>query len=511
MIPWFKMIMTVCLPCVTFLRSGGRSIAISGSFPSLVHYDNRTFDCRRLNLSQMEKTKRRIGIVFLLILIFATSLPGLAQDHLTSLGELIRHVVETDPGVKALQADRQAANSEVRRNKAGRLPKIYLMNEAGAGQMVNDLANVVLTGLTPVAVTDPVTRARLADLSATRPYYVPTARLENTLFDGGRTSAAIISARLNAEKAAVAEERARQQEAYLAAARFLNLAYDQVMERYLEQFVQVTRLTSTALSAQADSGRITQSEALAAAAKMHSASAALADARDDLRLISSLLRQQANFKPDSAFDTRSLESRLLDSAFPESVSVIPADSNPELKIATLDYRLQQEAVNTARSRRLPDVRFVAEYGFAFSNLLFTFRPGFNAGLQATIPLFTGHELEQAVKTEMYRSEAARLRRVKMAESVQEEYLMLAAQSRRQVRDYQAARAELDRSEENYRIARLKYYQGAGSDLNLLEAAELLLNSRRQCLDLTRANQLLRWRSLMMQGKLVDELERAEKA
>jgi hypothetical protein len=41
---------------------------------------------------------------------------------------------------------------------------------------------------------------------------------------------------------------------------------------------------------------------------------------------------------------------------------------------------------------------------------------------------------------------------------------------------------------------------------LLEAAELLLNSRQRCLDLTRSSLLTRWAAFRLQGKLLAELQ-----
>lgn len=445
----------------------------------------------------------------LLALILLAPAPLVAQQTLMPMAEVIRRAVDRDPGVKAREAERQAARSEIDRTRAERLPKLYLSTNAGAGQMPNDLADVLLTGLSPVAVTDPLTRSRLADLSANRPYVIPAARLENTLFDGGRTGAAIRSARLTADKAAVDQAATREAEAYSTASNFLNLAYDQAFSRYLEEYEGVTELTAAAIRDQAAAGRATDSEALAAAAKLQAARAALEDNRDDLLLASNLLRQQASLPAETAFDTRSLESKLVEGVAPEVPAAFSPDKNADLQIASLDTRLQEEAVQTARARRLPSLNLVGEYGFAFSNLLFTFRPGYDVGVQATFPLFTSHELEQGVKTELYRADAARLRQEKIAASLRQEDLETSTQERKLARDSQAAQSQLAQAEENYRVARLKYDQGAGSASNLMEGAELLLNSRRQCLDLDRSSLLLRWTRLRLQGELLSELEGGE--
>ena len=453
---------------------------------------------------------RRPALLLTWILLATVGL--FAQDGpqaLVAMADVVRRTVDRDPGVRAREADRQAALSEMERTRSERLPKLYLSTNAGGGQMPNDLAGVLLTGLSPVAVIDPITRSRLADLTASRPYVVPGARLENMLFDGGRTGSAIRSARLAADKATVDQAASRDAEAYAVASDFLKLAYDQVLSRYLEEYEGVAGLTAAAIRDQAAAGRATDSEALAASARLQSARTALEDNRDDLLLASNLLRQQAGLAGEIAFDTRQLESQLVQAVAPEPAASFSPGKNADFQIATLDTRLQEEAVHAARARRLPSVNLVAEYGFAFSNLLFTFRPGYDLGVQATFPLFTSHELEHGVRTELYRADAARLRQEKIAAGLRQEDLEASAEERKLARDYRAAQSQLAQAQENYRVARLKYDQGAGSASNLMEGAELLLNSRRQCLDLAQSNLLLHWTRLRAQGELLREVEGGE--
>ena len=423
------------------------------------------------------------------------------------LGEVVRLVVERDPGVRALGSERQAAASEAKRTETLRLPKLYLNTDVGAGKLVNDVSNVLLTGLSPASVTDPTTRSRLADLSSDRPFVVPGARLENRLFDGGRTRAAIRSAWLNESKAGVAEARTREDEAFTVASDFLDLAQSRVFSSHLEDYSRVAGLVAEALDDQVKAGRITEARALIGRAKLEDARTAVENNRDDLRLISNLLRGKAGLPDDAAFDTRSLESRLEEF----SLSVMPEDSgldkNATLQTALLDTRIQEQQVKAARGHRLPEIKFVAEYGFAFSSLLFTFRPGYNVGVRASYPLFTSREIQRTIQMESRRLDAAAFREAKTRAVLSEEYTRLLAENRKLGRQHESARSQLAQAEEVYRVAQLKYDQGAGSPDTLLEAAELLLGSRRRCLELTRSSLLLRWSTLRFQGKLLAALER----
>ena len=443
-----------------------------------------------------------------LLPLMLLSVPALrAQETLVPMAEVVRRVVKRDPGVQAREAEREAARSEARRTETMRLPKFYISTDVGGGKVINDMADVLLTGLAPASVTDPKTRSRLENLSANRPFVVPGARLEDNLFDGGRTRAAIRSAWLNESKAGVAKSHAVEDEAYATASDFLSLAQGQALGRYLEDFARVAELVAKALADQAQAGRITEARALAGQSKLQAAQAALGNNREDLRLVSDLLRERAGYPPEAAFDTRALEALL--ETF--RLSLMPPESAPEknaaLQNASLDAQIQEQQARAAKAQRLPELRFVAEYGFTFSALLFTFRPGYNVGVRASYPLFTSREVERNIQTELKRLDAANLRQEKTRAVLGEEYARLLAENRKLGRQLEAARSQLVQAVEIYRVARLKYDQGAGAPSDLLEAADLLLNSRQRCLELTRSSLLLRWAAFRFQGGLLPELER----
>jgi outer membrane protein TolC len=429
-----------------------------------------------------------------------------SQEKLLPLSELVRRVAQRDPGIRAREAERRAALVETSRVASERLPKLYVNTDVGAGKLINDVANVLLTGLTPVAVTEPSTRSRLADLSATRPYFLPGAHLEQELFDGGQTSAGIRSARLNESKAAVAQARSLEDEAYAAASDFLNLAYDRVLSNYLDEYSRIAQLAAQSLTDQAKAGRITDAQALAGQAKFQAARAAIDNDRDDLLTVSDLLRRRAGLDQDAAFDTRELETSLAQF----NLAAIPQDprfdKNAELQNSALDARIQQQGVRAARARLFPELKFVAEYGFTFSGEVFSFRPSYSLAMHATYPLFTGRELERNVRTQTLRLEAANLQQQKTGAALREEQIRLLAEGRKLVRESEAARGQLSQAEEVYRVARLKYDQGAALPSNLLEAAELLVSLRQRCLELARSSWLMRWSAIRFQGGLLAELE-----
>ncbi len=449
-------------------------------------------------------TKRTI---LLLVLCFLASSPSRAQQNLLPLASAIRQVVEKDPGVLARQADLRAAENDTRRAEAKRLPKLYITTGSGVGKSVDDLANVLLTGLVPVAVTNPRTRSRLANLSLSRPYVVPGASLEDNLYDGGRTAAAIETARLTADKSEVGRARARQTVAYQAALDYARLAQGQILQRDLEEYAQVAQLAAKALAEQAKVGKITPADALAGESKYQAAEAALGNDRDDLRLWSDLLRRLGSFAQDAAFDTRPLEAYLAQyplSPMPEAMETSKAHA---VRDAALDARIAAERLRAARAARLPQVSFVAEYGFQFSNLLFTFRPGYNVGVQVSYPLFTSGSRSRRISAGEAELTAARLEASKAREEQAAQYDQMAEENRKIGRALEAAQSDLAQAVEVYRVTRLKYDQGIESAADLLKAAGFLLKSRQQCLALAQSSLLLRWSALRSQDQLISTLER----
>ncbi len=430
-----------------------------------------------------------------------------AQESLYSMADVVARVVERDPGVKARQVAREAARSEARRAETLRLPKMYLNTDVGDGRVYNDVANFLQTGLQQSAIRDTRRQGRLADLSSNRPYFVPGARLENLVFDGGKTSATIRSAWLSENKAEVEQGRSREDETFSTASEFLNLALGQVLARYLEDYQQAAELAATALTKQAEAGRITSARALAGQAKLQDALTSLENNRDDLRYSSGLLRERADLPAEAAFDTRPLEARL------EAFECTPLPGAPELEknpltqSAFLDERMQEQNLRVAKAQRFPELKFEAEYGFAFSALLFSFRPGYTLGVRATYPLFTSGEVERSIRTELRQRDAASLRAEKVRLTVREEYGRYENENRKLARQLEAARSQLTQAQEVYRVARLRYDQGAGAPSELLEAAELLFASRQRALELARSGLLIRWEALRLQSKLLAEVQR----
>jgi outer membrane protein TolC len=312
---------------------------------------------------------------------------------------------------------------------------------------------------------------------------------------------------LNKDRADVAGARGRDDEAYATASDFLNLAYDQVLGRYLGEYFQVAESAAQALGEQAKGGRITDAQAFAGQARLQAAQSALQNNRDDLLTVSDLLRQRAGLPQGVAFDTRDLEKKLSDLLLAAMPGQSGFEKNYDLQNSVLEARIQSEEVRAAKGRLLPDLKLVAEYGFTFSDELFTFRPSYSLAARVTYPLFTSRELERNVRTQSLRLEAANLKQEKTAAALREGQIRTLAESRKLHREYDSARSQLTQGEEVYRVARLKYDQGAGSPSDLLEAAQLLAGLRQHCLEIARSSWLMRWDALRLQGVLLDELER----
>jgi outer membrane protein TolC len=440
---------------------------------------------------------KQTAILVLACLLVPAAVDG--QGSLLTLSSVVRRVAAKNPGILAQKAAVEAARADAREVRTERLPKIYLSMDTGEGKNVNDIANVLLTGLSGASVADPGTRTRLADLSLSRPYFVPGARLEDDLYDGGRTRAAIGAALAKQDETSVGEQKAAEEKAYLAATDYLNLARAQILEKDLGDYAEIATRFAQALADQAKAGRITEAQALGSQTKALDAKTSLDNNRDDMCLWSDLLRQLAALPASAAFDTQKLEAYL--SGFEPAVIPEQADlaSNLDVQDAGLEAEIEKQHLHEALSRKLPQIKIVAQYGYQFSNLLFTFRPGYNAGIEVTYPLFTSGATERAIAAEQARLRAATLKQRETREVLSGQYA--------EVRELEAAKAELDQAREVYRVASLKYDQGAGSDSDLLEAAGLLLTSRERCLDLTRSSLLLYWRVLETQGRLEASLEK----
>ena len=145
-------------------------------------------------------------------------------------------------------------------------------------------------------------------------------------------------------------------------------------------------------------------------------------------------------------------------------------------------RIREEQVRIARSRYLPSVNLVVNYGKQlFPSTLLGFnqdwRTDFTAGLQVSVPIFNGNRTSAEVAQAQVNLNQERLRLSQLRENVQVEYERARGERERARVSIQARQRTVDQAQRVYDLTVLRYEQGLASQLEVSDARLSLLQAR----------------------------------
>jgi outer membrane protein TolC len=145
-------------------------------------------------------------------------------------------------------------------------------------------------------------------------------------------------------------------------------------------------------------------------------------------------------------------------------------------------RIREEQVRIARSRYLPSVNLVVNYGKQlFPSTLFAFnqdwRTDFTTGIQVSVPIFNGNRTAADVAQAQVNLDQERLRLTQLRENIQVEYERARGERERARSQIQARQRTVDQAQRVYDLTVLRYDQGLASQLEVSDARLSLLQAR----------------------------------
>jgi outer membrane protein TolC len=145
-------------------------------------------------------------------------------------------------------------------------------------------------------------------------------------------------------------------------------------------------------------------------------------------------------------------------------------------------RIREEQVRIARSRYLPSVNLVVNYGKQlFPSTLFAFnqdwRTDFTAGIAVSVPIFNGNRTAAEVAQAQVTLNQERLRLSQLRENVQVEYERARGERERARAAITARQRTVDQAQRVYDLTVLRYDQGLASQLEVAESRLSLLQAR----------------------------------
>jgi len=416
----------------------------------------------------MIKNKTKIAILTLMVMTFATvanAADGAKLSQIVQLGE------KNNPVVFAQQQRERQATAALNEATAKMLPKL----KAIYGTLWNEHPFVDLSGLGPVAELLPKNNP-LTDKNL----YGAAAVLTQTIYAGGSLSSMKAAAKLALE--VTKAESIRTTQTVDNAVRRTYFAYKRA-EAKQEVARTAVKLANDHLKQAEEmfaSGIVSKADVLRAKVAVADADLNLIRATNalDLSLVALERAVGAEIPKDllAGEDAGTFELK-------EEGNVENAyNSRAELKMYDLHSKRAAKIARASMGQSLPQILGYAGYTNIDNKVWPEGNGNWHAGLMAQWQLFDSGETH--ARTEQARSQSKELlyrlqdkkNEVKM-EVRQAELNLKAAKSR-----YEVAKRQLTQSEEDYRIAVLRYKENVGTNLDMLDARLAYTDSQSNVVD-----------------------------
>jgi outer membrane protein len=412
-------------------------------------------------------------------LLYAQSNAGAGAQSLT-LQEAVRIALKKNPAIHAADAYSDAVERGIAVAKSGRLPSVGFSEGFTRGNNPVYVFGTLLTqrqfqagnfALGFLNYPLPVDNFR-TQFSAGMP-----------LFDAGRTSRRVKTAKLDSESAQQSLHRTSQEVIFDVIQAYSNLLLSRESVQVAEAAVSMT--TADLARAQAREG-----QGLAVASDVLSAQVQLAQAKEDQirarsaeALAEAALDQAMGLPESTAVQARGMlaEPTIQTEALPDLISKALA-TRPDYQRAGNESRKAEIGTHSARAAYLPTVSLFASW--EEDNQTFAARGGNNwtAGATLNFDIFDGgarRALLGAAHAQERRAEAERVRLASGIElEVREAYLNLDAARQR----VQVSRDAVSQAKESLRILRNRYEAGLTTITDLLRAETASTQARRNFLN-----------------------------
>ncbi len=377
-----------------------------------------------------------------------------AQDSLT-IDAAIQHVLQTHPALQASQAAIQAAEARAAASRSFLSPDL-----SGSLQYAH-------IGPIP-AFSVPMMGSFL--LAPDNNYDGHLSALY-TLYDFGKTSAAVDLARSHVESSRKTRELTRINLALQTIRTFYTIVFLQksivVQDEQIAAFQQHLSITQKRLAA----GSATNFDVLTTQVRVASAENQKVDVQDALSRQQAFLRQLLGFSTDAPISVSGL---FTDRPFIPNIDSLFQIANTSRVELTLAKEAEQSAMLQQRMSSLgdmPTVRMFANYGVknGYEPNLDAWRGNWSVGAAASIPLFNGSRTTYQVEESKALVEAEQARTIATLRQIQSEVEQACADVQATGRKVEISRVQLQQAHEAVAIARTRYEIGAITNLDLLDA------------------------------------------
>ena len=368
---------------------------------------------------------------------------------------------------------------------------------AGLSQSMADLMTEIPNLATVMGRVGPVTEQMLNGLGQkivdgfdtdTRNMFVGSVMLTQPLFMGGSIIAMNKMADINEKLAANSMDARRQAIIYR-----LDQAYWQVVSLYHKQqlaqsYLDLVKKLDTDVYKMIEEGVATKSDGLSVDVKVNEAEMTLTKVNDGLVLSRMLLNQLCGLPLDEQVtleDEQSTEIAVVE--LTPTLNVEQAVANrPELKMLQNTVDLSKQTTNILKAGNLPQLLLTGGYAASNPNLLNGFqrklRGFWNVGVTMRVPLWNWGDVMYKVRASKGATAIANLELEEARELIELQVNQTTFKVDEANKKLLMAKSNIQRADENLRMANLGFREGVISPTTVMEAQTAWLQAQSQKID-----------------------------
>lgn len=367
-----------------------------------------------------------------------------------SLDDSVALALKNNPTVKMAMDDQQRAEGSVDEAEAGKMPALSL----GAG----------------------VNRAQGAAQTLPGTSYNSSIKLSWTLYSGGRFEGLVDQAKLNAKISDLGVDKAREQVKLDATSAYYSVLQASDMAAVNREAVDSLTEHLKTVKAQFDAGVIAKADLLRSEVELANAQQSLTKAQNAFEIAQSNLNNVIGAPLE---EKQTLNNQLAYTEFnsPVDECIAYAMSNrPEIQQSVNSKAVAEKGVEIAQSGNRPTVTFGATDGWSGDEF-----PGqannWSMNVMANWNIFDSGLTNSKVKQSKAASAKAEDQDTQIRGSVELEVRQNYMSMREAEKRLQTTLVAVDKATEDLKIAKTKYYAGAGTNLDVIDAQLALTQAK----------------------------------
>ncbi|SDE99181.1 TolC family protein [Sporolituus thermophilus] len=387
-------------------------------------------------------------------LLAVNTAAALAAPVELTLEESIALALKNNPAVKIAEADKETAAGKVTEAKGGKLPTLSYSFSAAR-------SDVPASSSSPDMIIDK---------------FDNKVTLTLPLYTGGKLEGLIDQAKLGLKAADLGVVKSQQQVKLDATTAYFNLLQARNMVKLNQESVDRLAAHLKNVQAQYEVGTVAKSDVLRSEVELANAEQNLIKAQNSYDLAVAGLNNVIGLPLDTEI---SVKDDLQYVKYPltlEEAIDYALKNRPEVAQADLNVKSAEEGIQVAKSGRRPTVSFQGSQAWSDTD------PGTSSdtwalGLSASFNIFdgnvTGAKIKQADAALAKAQEQARQTRDAVQLEVRQAYLSLKEAEKR----IETTKVAVDKAEEDYKIAQVRYSAGVGTNLDVMDAQVALTQAK----------------------------------